>query len=276
MRTEIYDPTENHAAPAGAHLVYGGGPLLTNVKVFTVFWGDVWNTTQKADMDYLNGFYDFILSSSLMDELAEYNTQSYKVGHGTHIGTVVVSDGSQPPPPVPGPPPPPPPPPTGCLTGFIPGALRPKAEPLNTKLSSTVDDSDIRNMIGSKIADGTLPKPDINTLFVVYTPSGITVTQGGQGSCSVFCGYHDSTPDFYYAVLPYPDCAGCLGGLSVQEALTVTSSHELCEAITDPAVGNGWYDQANGEIGDICAWNFKKVGEYTVQQEWSNKLNSCV
>lgn len=270
MRTELYDPLENYAAPAGAKLVYGGGPLLTNVKVFTVFWGDVWNTTQKTDMDYINGFYDFILTSSLMDELAEYDTPSYKIGHGSHIGSVVVSDGSGgTPPPPPGPPPPPP---SGCLTGF----LSIKGQPVVNKLAATIDDSDIRNMIGSKIADGTLPKPDVNTLFVVYTPSGVTVTQGGQGSCSVFCGYHDSTPNFYYAVLPYPDCAGCLGGLSELDALTVTSSHELCEAITDPVGGNGWYDQQNGEIGDICAWQFKKVGNYTVQAEWSNKLNACI
>src|SRR5207302_9519594 len=33
-----------------------------------------------------------------------------------------------------------------------------------------------------------------------------------------------------------------------------TTSHELCEAITDPVPGEGWYDDTNGEIGDICAW----------------------
>jgi hypothetical protein len=40
--------------------------------------------------------------------------------------------------------------------------------------------------------------------------------------------------------------------------------------------GQGWYDDANGEIGDICAWQTKKLGSYTVQLEWSNKANSCV
>ena len=54
------------------------------------------------------------------------------------------------------------------------------------------------------------------------------------------------------------------------------SSHELCEAITDPIPGQGWYDDANGEIGDICAWKTKKIGQYTVQLEWSNKANKCV
>jgi hypothetical protein len=50
----------------------------------------------------------------------------------------------------------------------------------------------------------------------------------------------------------------------------------LCEAITDPIPGQGWYDDTNGEIGDICAWQTKKIGNYTVQLEWSNSANRCV
>jgi hypothetical protein len=76
--------------------------------------------------------------------------------------------------------------------------------------------------------------------------------------------------------MPYPGCNGCTGGLSAFDALTSTSSHELCEAITDPIPGQGWYDDANGEIGDICAWETKKVDRYTVQLEWSNQANRCV
>ena len=54
------------------------------------------------------------------------------------------------------------------------------------------------------------------------------------------------------------------------------ASHELCEVITDAIPGQGWYDDANGEIGDICAWKTKKVGNYTVQLEWSNKANNFI
>jgi hypothetical protein len=49
----------------------------------------------------------------------------------------------------------------------------------------------------------------------------------------------------------------------------------LSEAITDPVPGAGWYDDVNGEIGDICAWNFKQVAGYNVQLEWSNQQNKC-
>ena len=76
--------------------------------------------------------------------------------------------------------------------------------------------------------------------------------------------------------MPYPDCSGCLGGLTRLEALTSTSSHELCEAITDPIPGQGWYDDANGEIGDICAWQTTVLSGWTIQLEWSNRAGKCV
>jgi hypothetical protein len=58
--------------------------------------------------------------------------------------------------------------------------------------------------------------------------------------------------------------------------MTGSSSHELCEAITDAVPGSGWYADTDGEIGDICAWNFKTVAGYTVQLEWSNQQDKCV
>ena len=106
---------------------------------------------------------------------------------------------------------------------------------------------------------------------------GTKVVQGGGASCQVFCGYHNDISDqIFYAVMPYPGCTGCTGTLDPFAALTSTSSHELCEAITDAIPGQGWYDDSNGEIGDICAWKTKTVGKYAVQLEWSNKANKCV
>ena len=46
--------------------------------------------------------------------------------------------------------------------------------------------------------------------------------------------------------------------------------------ITDAIPGRGWYDDTNGEIGDICAWKTKTVAGYTVQLEWSNKQGACI
>jgi hypothetical protein len=50
----------------------------------------------------------------------------------------------------------------------------------------------------------------------------------------------------------------------------------LAESFSRCLVGRDWYDDVNGEIGDICAWKTKRLGAYTVQREWSNKANNCV
>jgi hypothetical protein len=224
------------AAPAAAQLTYRNGPLLTNVEVFTLFWGNGWQNSPLISQ--INDFFSYILSSSLIDQLAEYSVAGKTIGHGKLTGTLTVTS------PAP---------------------------------SSTVQDSDIQSLIQQQIASGALPAPGSNTLYVVYTETGVTVDQGGSASCQDFCGYHDTFgSNIFYGVLPYPDCSGCTGGQDTFTALTVTTSHELCEAITDPIPGQGWYDDNNGEIGDICAWKTKTVGPYTVQQEWSNQANQCI
>jgi hypothetical protein len=228
------------ATPA-PKLTYRGGPLLVAVQVFTVFWGSAWKKTPYAQMATdVNAFFAAILQSSLLTtQMAEYSVPKYKIGAGTLTGTSTVTAPA---------------------------------------LGQSVTDAAIQRMAQEQIASSKgIPKPGANVLYFVYLAPGVKVTQGGSASCQAFCGYHDFIDGkIFYAVMPYPNCQGCLGGLSALEALTSTSSHELCEAITDPIPGEGWYDDAHGEIGDICAWKTKQIGNYTVQLEWSNKANKCI
>ncbi|HVM90176.1 MAG TPA: hypothetical protein VMT76_18450 [Puia sp.] len=229
-----------HAIPSSAHLTYYGGPLLTNVKVYTIFWGKNWAgiASYIKLKDKINAFFKTILVSPLIDQLHEYSVPGKTIGHGSLIGTKVI-------------------------TAAAPG--------------SSITDTAIKARIKSWISAHTIPVPGSNTLYFVYTDINVKVIMGGGGSCTSFCGYHnDISKKIFYAVMPFPSCSGCLGGLSVFDALTGTSSHELCEAITDPIPGKGWYDAANGEIGDICAWTFKTVSGYKVQKEWSNAANACI
>ncbi len=224
---------------SAAQLTYRNGPLLEAVEVFAVFWGTAWNTAPLDKlMQDMNDFFDYILTSALIDQLAEYNAGKYKISRGKRTGSVV----------------------------------------LELPAKSSITDAAIQKELQSAIASNqAFPKPGANTLYFVFMPEGVKVVQGGSASCQAFCGYHnDINGEIFYAVMPYPGCAGCTGGLAPFDALTSTSSHELCEAITDPIPGQGWYDDSNGEIGDICAWKTKKVGNYTVQLEWSNKANQCI
>ena len=225
------------AAPPQAHLAYFGGPLLTHVQVYNIFWGKKWSAGPGAGIaTKLNDFYKAILVSPLIDQLAEYSVPSQAIGHGSLIGAKVITANA----------------PVGRVT-----------------------DTTVRTQLTAWISAHTVPANTPNTLYFIYLDPGIVSIMGGSKSCSSYCGYHDAVGKVYYAVMPYPSCAGCLGGLAAFDALTGTSSHELCEAITDPVPGAGWYDNHNGEIGDICAWSFKKVAGYTVQLEWSNVQNKC-
>jgi hypothetical protein len=238
----VHEPTEATVAAGPAAtplLIYRNGPLLDNVEVFTVFWGAAWNTTQKPLAAQVNQFFDFILTSPLIDQLAEYSVPGHEIGQGKHTGTVTITAPA---------------------------------------LHASVSDTAIQHMLQHQLSTNqAFPHPTPNTLYFVYLPPGVRVVQGGSASCTAFCGYHnDISGQIFYAVMPYPGCAGCTGGLAVADALTSTSSHELCEAITEPIPGQGWYDDVHGEIGDICAWKTKKIGPWTVQLEWSNKAKQCV
>jgi hypothetical protein len=221
-------------------LTFNGGSILESVKVYTIFLGDYWNKNPGIAPDDINKFFQYILTSALMDQLKEFNTNGYTIGHGSLLGTTTIT---------------------------------------NTSVPLAITDGQIQHILEQAILDHTVPPPDANTLYFIYLPDGVKVSAFGGSNCTEFCGYHDdfnSNPVIYYAVMPYPGCPGCIGGLNPFDALTSTSSHELVEAITDPVPGQGWYDNTdNEEIGDLCAWKTKKVGAYTVQLEWSNSARSC-
>jgi hypothetical protein len=232
--------TEAPAPVATARLTYRGGPLIAAVEVFVIFWGDAWGAEPLATlMGGVNDFFEYVVTSPLIDQLAEYSVQDYTIGHGKRAGAIA----------------------------------------LTTTPPATVSDDAVRALLKDQIASNpAIAQPGPNTLYFVFLPPGVTSDLGGGSSCVNFCGYHDNDGGTRYAVMPFPDCDSCLGSMAQLDALTTTSSHELCEAITDPEPSGtlGWYDDANGEIGDICAWQTKQLGGYTVQLEWSNAQGKCV
>ena len=236
---QVAEPAHGAAPLPAPELTYRGGPLLGAVEVVTIFWGSWWQAGDgHALAERLNGFFDYVLTSELIDQLGGYDAGGTTIGQGKRTATATVAAAS---------------------------------------FGTSIADAAIQQAVLGWTADGTVPAPAANTLYFVYLPPDVAVAMGGSRSCQAFCGYHNAIEGrVFYAVMPYPGCAGCTGGAALFDALTSTSSHELCEAITDPVPGQGWYDDANGEIGDICAWQTKQLGEYTVQPEWSNERQACI
>ena len=265
-------PRSPLSAPAGAHLTYYGGKVISNVNVIQVLYGSGTYTpeVQNTAAPSIASFYAGVTNSSYYDWLTEYNT------------TINAANGQ---------------PGTQQTIGRGSFASQVQITPAAANNGATVDDRNIQAELHTQIIAGHLPTPNGNTLFAVYFPANKTITQGGGSSGVTFCAYHGTvaqgtTPEFYYSILPDFTTggmtSGCGTGTRFQNETSV-SSHELVEATTDAEVGLAstyapplaWYDSANGEIGDICNGQQQNItgGDgrvYTVQQEFSNRQNNCV
>jgi hypothetical protein len=151
-------------------------------------------------------------------------------------------------------------------------------------------DADLATYLSTQL-DGThagWPMADVtSTIYMVQLPQG----QAFSGACTSFAGYHSEAADssatgFSYAVIA--NCGASGGSASALDEVTVTISHELIEASTDPKVVTNpawestdsdqlaWSREAGAEVGDMCEWTPSAQqpdvdGAYMVQRIWSNK-----
>ncbi len=273
-------PKGGHRPDASAQLVYYGGRIVSNLQVVQVLWGTgtyLPNVTSTSTPSIAT-FYQQALNSDYTAWLdGDYNTVSPNPANSStmtdqHIGR---------------------------------GAFASQYT-IAPSVTDTVDDSDIQTEIADQIAAGTLPQPTTdaagnnNTYYAVFFPNGTTVTQGGTSSCvgGGFCAYHGtiaagSGPEVYYGVHPDMESGtGCdtgCGGSTPFGNTTSVASHEMIETITDAEVGLAtqaapplaWYDNTNGEIGDICnadqgTFTGADAQTYRIQNVWSNSQSSCI
>jgi len=251
-------PSPSPAASGG--LLYYGGPVIAHAKVYAVFWGDGVDPETKAN---IGPFFANMLDSTYLDWLSEYDTNGTAVdgraGTHQHIGR-------------------------GSFAGTR------TIQPANASTSLT--DADVQKELDGQIAAGKLPPADDDSLYMIYFPRGISISIEGQRSCSSFCAYHEGFKSprngqgTYYGVMPV--CGfGCGFGGSTFDSLSIVSSHECMEAITDPfptpgdkpAYPQAWNDAGGQEIGDLCAQGSSTVTGHgltnAVQWEWDNSINGC-
>ena len=253
------------AAPAGAHLTYYGGPVLSHIKSVDVTYGA--GSYAPYIGPYVATFTGQLLGSGVLDWLHQYSTPSVggtgqSIGRGTYAGTYPIT-------------------PAAADTG------------------SRIKDSQVQAELAAQIAAGHLPSPDANTSYALFFPHGEQICQGSScsGVAGGFCAYHGTftygAVTATYQVMPdmQPGSGLDTGCGSNTPAGNETSvlTHELVETITDPWVGLAttyspplaWYDNTNGEIGDVCnAQQGIFVGTdsatYTVQKLFSNAASDCI
>jgi hypothetical protein len=251
---DTYDPIDPTypAAHAPIPLVdWNGARVLTAPKIVTVTFG------ADPEQAAVEGFGDMVTSSAWWDAV--------RAGYCSPEGS------------------------TTCIgkgTGGVHANLPTTGLPTAFTDSARGGPSTIQEYLQQHIQDGSLPAPTDQTLYVVYLPTGVSITLDAAASCREFLGYHNTltfTPEagaafnLAYAIVPRCD--------SSTANTTFGASHEIIEAATDPEVGlnNVAYYMLNpiwafggGEVGDLCLDFTNSGGDqylengFTLQRSWSN------
>jgi hypothetical protein len=147
--------------------------------------------------------------------------------------------------------------------------------------------------------DQHVPTPDPETIYAIFLGDGV-VLQGQDGnSCEAYGAFHDESPKgVVYALMPRCEPSTQFDHAQTKlDELTISTSHELLEAATDPHVETTpaygevdadhavWGIVPGAEDGDFCEYldsaYIRGVGDFMVQRAWSNKaakagLDPCV
>jgi hypothetical protein len=176
---------------------------------------------------------------------------------------------------------------------------------LATPAGASYTDSDqggpstLQQWLAGEIASGALPRPDTSpvteTVYILYFPATTSIAFDGTQSCVDFDGYHTSmtlgSQQVPYVVVsecaPLSSAPGA-ASMTTLQAATLSASHEIVEAATDPSVLSvgyyldlgdpaswGWNDVEGGEVADLCIDPFgldqdwTADGTFTAQRIWS-------
>ena len=252
----LYIPGRHPVAagsPGAKTMLYYAGPVIAKVKIVSVMWGGAVNATTKAKV---GAFLKAIVNSTFLDQLKQYSTNIVGVNGMQGTNQTIVR---------------------GSYAGQV------VITPSNT--SKTLTDAQVQTELLAQIAAGHLPAANLNTLYMIYFPSSITINLGGSLSCQAFGAYHSATSasvtpsNVFYGVMP--DCGGGFN------TTTLVTSHEFAEAVSDaiptpgtnPAFPQAWNTSNGYEIGDLCQGTSSTLTttkrSYVVQEIFTNSTNAC-
>lgn len=227
------EPLEQRVVPT---VDYHGGPLLEHAYIQPVFYGSEWSLWEAAHEQTAQ--IDYVLQDMTHSPWWDVLTSEYGISRPTVLPGQVIN---------------------GPLNGV-----------------GWIDDTLIQKTLKQ------VARPDV--VFMVFTEPGVAVSSEKYNinSQKNFTGYHYTDYNsLYYAVIPYPGPVISVDNeillpnkqhidAPIFDNLTCVASHELSEAVTDPVLLRGWYDQSygmvGGEIADIVeSFIYYYHEAYTVQ-----------
>lgn len=228
----------NAPMPITCTMAFTSGPVISNVNIVPVFWTYSGKTVDSNVTSWAPAYLSALANSTYLDLLSEYSAGGQSITRGTTTAPYTITP--------------------------------------TTATTAAITDKQIPKELAAQVTAGHLPAVttdtagNANTLYMIFFPSGVSITDsGGSKSCIDYCGYHSSGSSggatYLYAVIPdlsevmtYPRSDGgtvtepCGYGCTYQgktkpevDWFNGTISHELAEAVSDPVGGNGWYDGTN-------------------------------
>lgn len=283
--------TKASASPQTASaydLAYNYGPVQHTPTTYLIFWGPSWASggSDNGTAQLVESYFNDLGGTSFQNILTQYYDGTGPISNVENFSSAnVYFDTSAPPTD------------QSCGTGY-----------------PSIEEPDIETEISNAIAARNWPTKYGNDLFLVYTPNGDYINEGGSpsnvdcntpapnsgGGYGAWCAYHNfglwylqnyQNYMLAYAAVPYPG-SGCQVSYSPNsnlagDSLINLSSYEAFNVVSDPDY-NGWSGSTyyGQEIADPCAWTFPPTnngettlnngGVFEVQEEYSNASSSCV
>jgi serine protease len=259
------------AGTSGGNLYYHGGTsdgaagsigVETAPKVYLVFWGSQWNSSDPSgEAALLQNFLGVVGGSSWLNSVTQYC-------QGVATNTVFCNGAGQA---------------VGNQTGMLAGYWYDNASlaPSRPRQSQLANEA----VKAAAHFGNTTVSSNASVQYVIATAHG----NNSSGFGTQYCAYHSSTSsssgDIAYTNLPYitdagASCGANFNGLGPNAGITIVEGHEFAETVTDQFPSSGWLDGGGAENGDKCAWNSATSNQpfgsasYPVQPLWSNAANS--
>jgi hypothetical protein len=266
----------NHAAPFAALVVKPVslhsndhvGVVLTDPKVYLVFWGSQWSSDPAHAAAALQGMFSHLFGASdTWGTILTQYCEGLPVGttdcgtKGTHIQH-----------------------PTSSVLGGV-WFDKTSAEPTD----ATYAELGAEAVRAAGHFGNTTQAPNLDAQYVIASPTG-TDPDGWLNPTTGYCGYHATDASTYgklsWTNLPYVPDIGADGGCTslakprLLDGYESTETHEYAESVTEPFYSTGWYSGNYNEIGDLCEYrdSYLTLGgvKYDVQGLWSNSAMKCV
>ncbi len=250
--------------PGNKNLSSGGGSVQVTPAVYISYWGTEWTSgfstgghTSATAQAYVEGFFGSVGGSSWNNVVTQYCQGVPKGAQTCPSGATFIGN------------------PGNQLKGTWNDTTTVPSRPSQSQIAAAAT----RLM--------THFKYDPNATYMVFTPSGKSMSGFGTQWCAWHSSASTSQGTIAYAYIPYMPDAGTSCGMNFVnsngyfDGFSIVAGHEYSEAETDPFPSSGWVDGSGAENADKCAWSSASANitlggqNYAVQPTWSNANSAC-